>query len=409
MKDLDRYAPILGKPEIDEIKKLGKYLAKKRVQHINSTKSGGGVAEILQRLIPLMESLGIDVRWDAIKGSAAFFDVTKMIHNAMHGQEVDFKMEDIELFQETVKQNESVLDEAADITVIHDPQPLPLILFRKEKNRPFWLWRCHIDLSEADYRYWGCLRQFVEKFDGSIFHLPEYSKGLAIPQYIIPPAIDPLSDKNKELTPEEVQSIIANLGIDPEKPYILQVSRFDRLKDPVGVIQAYRMVQKWHDSQLVLAGGAASDDPEGVKVLEEVREEANGDPSVHILDLPPTSHLEINALQRGAHIIVQKSLREGFGLVVTEAMWKGKPVVGGAVGGIRSQIIHNTTGFLVSTVEGTAYRIRQLLANPGLADRLGHAAKEFVRSNFLLPTYLKSWLLLLLQQQYQRKKITFLD
>lgn len=409
MKDLDRYAPILGKPEIDEIKILGKYLARKKVHHINSTKSGGGVAEILQRLVPLMQSLGIDAQWDAIKGNAAFFDITKMIHNALHGQEVYFKLEDIELFQETVRQNEGILDEPADVTVIHDPQPLPLVLFRKEKQCPVWLWRCHIDLSEADYRYWSCLRQFVEKFDGSIFHLPEYTKGLYIPQYIIPPAIDPLSDKNREIATEEVQSIIAGLGIDPLKPYILQVSRFDRLKDPVGVIEAFRMVQKWHDAQLVLAGGAASDDPEGIKVLEEVKATANADPNIHILNLPPTSHLEINALQRGAHIIVQKSLREGFGLVVTEAMWKGKPVVGGAVGGIRSQIIHNITGFLVSTVEGTAYRIRQLLANPGLADRLGHAAKEYVRSNFLLPNYLKSWLLLLLKQEHRGEKITFLD
>ncbi|TKJ39052.1 glycosyl transferase family 1 [candidate division LCP-89 bacterium B3_LCP] len=409
MKDLDRYVTIIGKPEIDEIKSLGKYLKGRRVHHINSTKSGGGVAEILQRLVPLMESLGIKATWDAIEGNAEFFDVTKMIHNAMHGQEVDFSPEQMEILEQTNRQNEKLLDEPADITIIHDPQPLPLVTFRREKKRPIWLWRCHIDLSEADYRVWGALRHYVEQFDGSLFHLPEYSKGLGIPQYILPPAIDPLSEKNMELTLEEVQTTVDNFGIDPEKPYIIQVSRFDRLKDPVGVIEAFRMVQEWHDVQLVLAGGSASDDPEGVKVLQEVREAADNDPDIHILDLPPTSHIEINALQRGARIIIQKSLREGFGLVVTEAMWKGKPVIGGAVGGIKTQVIHNVTGFLASTIEGTAYRIRQLLANPGLSDRLGHAAKEYIRSNFLLPSYLKNWLLLLLQQEHMGERITFLD
>ena len=409
MKDLDRYTSIVGKPEIDEIKSLAKYFRKKKVHHINSTKSGGGVAEILERLVPLMQSVGIDTTWDAITGDADFYDLTKTIHNALHGQEIEFNPADFEIFEETNRKNEALLDKPADVTIIHDPQPLPLILYRKEKPRPYWLWRCHIDLSEADYRFWGTLRKYVEQFDGSIFHLAEYSKGLSIPQYILPPAIDPLSDKNRELAPKEVRDTIQMLGIDPDRPYILQVSRFDRLKDPVGVIQAFNMTHQWHDAQLVLAGGAAEDDPEGAKVLEEAKEAANEDPHIHILNLPPTSHLEINALQRGAKIILQKSLREGFGLVVTEAMWKGKPVIGGATGGIRTQIIHNTTGFLVSTIEGTAYRIRQLLANPGLADRLGHAAKEYVRSNFLLPAYLKSWLLLLLIQEHHEERITFLD
>lgn len=408
MKDRDRYSSIIGKPEINEIKSLAKNLRKRKVQHINSTKEGGGVAEILNRLVPLMKSLDIDVTWDTITGNAEFFDATKTIHNVLHGQELDYKPELIELIEKVKRSNEKLLDEQADVTVIHDPQPLSLIIYRKGKPRPYWLWRCHIDLSEADYRYWAALRHWVEQYDGAIFHLPEYTKGLSIPQYIVPSAIDPLSDKNRDLSNDEVRTTLEKLGVDADRPYVLQVSRFDRLKDPIGVIQAFRMVQKWHEAQLVLAGGAALDDPEGIKVLEEVKQSANADPNIHILDLPPTSHLEINALQRGARVIVQKSLREGFGLVVTEAMWKGKPVVGGAVGGIRTQIIHNTTGFLVSTVEGTAYRIRQLLANPGLAERLGKAAKEYVRSNFLLPTYLKHWLLLLLTTKYRGEKITFL-
>jgi trehalose synthase len=409
MNELNQYAEIVGKVEIDEIKLLAKHLKGKKIHHVNSTKEGGGVAEILQRLVPLKKNLGIDVTWDAIEGNSAFFDVTKAVHNALHGQEIDFKPEYADILLETNLKNESILDKPADITVIHDPQPLPLITFRKEKQRPFWLWRCHIDLSEADYHFWGALRKYVEDFDGSIFHMAEFSKGLSIPQYIIPPAIDPLSDKNKELSDTEIRDHVEKLGVDPEKPYILQVSRFDRFKDPVGVIEAFRMVQKWQDAQLVLAGGGASDDPEGAAVLREVKAAANADPNIHILDLPPTSHVEINALQRGARVIVQKSLREGFGLVVTEAMWKGKPVVGGATGGIRTQIIHNTTGFLVHTIEGTAYRIRQLLNNPGLAERLGAAAKEFARSNFLLPSYLKSWLLLLLTEEHMGERITFLE
>ncbi len=409
MKDLDHYTPIVGKVEIDEIKLLAKHLRGVKVHHINSTKEGGGVAEILNRMVPLMQSLGIVASWDAIEGNSDFFNVTKMIHNALHGQEIDFRPEYGDILLETNLKNKSILEKEADITVIHDPQPLPLISLRDKKERPFWLWRCHIDLSEADYHFWGALRKYVEEFDGAIFHMPEYTKGLSIPQYIVPPAIDPLSDKNRELSKAEVTEMVSNLGIDPQKPYILQVSRFDRFKDPVGVIAAFKLVQQSQDAQLVLAGGGAADDPEGAAVLQEVNEAANGDPDIHILDLPPTSHVEINALQRGARIIVQKSLREGFGLVVTEAMWKGKPVVGGATGGIRTQIIHNTTGFLVHTIEGTAFRIRQLLANPGLADRLGATAKEFARSNFLLPSYLKAWLLLLLTKQHQHEKITFLD
>ncbi len=408
MRELDRYTPIVGKAEIAEIKHLAKNLRGIRVHHINSTKEGGGVAEILNRMVPLMQSLGINATWDTVDGNTRFFDVTKMFHNALHGQEIKWKPEYADVLLETNLKNEAILNDPADVTVIHDPQPLPLVTFRDKKKRPFWLWRCHIDMSEADYHFWAALRKYVEEFDGSIFHMPNYTKGLGIPQYIVPPSIDPLSDKNKELTPTEINDTVNRLGIDPEKPYVLQVSRFDRFKDPVGVIKAFKMVQKWQDAQLVLAGGGAADDPEGAAVLEEVREVANNDPNIHILDLPPTSHFEINALQRGARVIVQKSLREGFGLVVTEAMWKGKPVVGGATGGITTQIIQNISGFLVHTIEGTAFHIRQLLANQGLAERLGTAAKEFARSNFLLPSHLKAWLLLLETKQHQNEKISFL-
>jgi trehalose synthase len=234
----------------------------------------------------------------------------------------------------------------------------------------------------------------VESFDAAVFHLPQYTKDLMVPQYILPPAIDPLSPKNEDLTVAESREAVAALGIDPELPIVLQVSRFDRLKDPLGVVEAFRMARGWEPAQLVLAGGAADDDPEGSAVLEEVLAHAAEVPDVHVLNLPPDSHRAINALQRAARVVVQKSVKEGFGLVVTEAMWKRKPVIGNAVGGIRQQIIHGTTGFLVHSTEGMAFRIRQLLGDPELSEYMGEKAREHVRVNFLLPTSLKHWLLI---------------
>ena len=392
---LEAYEPVVGSEEIAEIRALARHLRGLKVQHINSTRVGGGVAEILARLTPMMNELGIEAQWSVMTAKPAFFEVTKAIHNALHGATDLVTDSMFRLYSAEAMANRDLLDREADVGVLHDPQTLPLIRARR-RGRGRAIWRCHIDLSMAQAAVWGLLRPMVERCDAAVFHLVDYAKELTVPQFIIPPAIDPLSDKNRELTSAEIRGVLDRLSIDPSRPIVLQVSRFDFLKDPLGVIDAYKIAKRSVDCQLVLAGGSAADDPEGEKVLSLVLERAQGDPDIHVLNLSPDSHVEINALQRSAAVVVQKSLREGFGLVVTEAMWKGKAVIGGAVGGIRNQVIHGITGYLVNTVEGTAFRIKQLVANPELAQRLGEAGREYVRTNFLLTQYLKSWMVLIL-------------
>ncbi len=390
---LDAYIPVLGEAEIEEIRRIARAVAGARIQHVNSTRAGGGVAEILERRVPLEVELGLDARWDVLRGNGPFFEVTKTFHNALHGASVRVLPEHLEIYNRTLAGNLDVIRTDADVVVAHDTQPAGLIRGR-DRNRARWIWRCHVDLSEADVTAWGFVRAMVESYDAAVFHLPDYTKDLMVPQYLVPPAIDPLSPKNEELAGDEVRAEVEGLGIDPDLPIVLQVSRFDHLKDPLGVIDAFEMASGWEPSQLVLAGGGADDDPEGAEVLARVRERAAGVPHVHVLCLPPDSHRAVNALQRAARIVVQKSVREGFGLVVTEAMWKRKPVIGTAVGGIRRQILHGITGFLVHGTEGMAYRIRQLLGDPELGRAMGERARENVRLNYLLPTSLKQWLLL---------------
>lgn len=396
---LDAYRGILGDEEINEVRRLGSFLKGALVQNFNSTAVGGGVAEILARLVPLMQDAGVEARWDVLEGTPEFFKVTKAFHNALHGADEEITPEMLVTFQETQRANFDKVRADADFVAIHDPQPVGLIERRSPNSK--WVWRCHIDLSEADPRVWGFLRPMVDRYDAAVFHLPDYAKDLTIPQNIVAPAIDPLSEKNAELPADEVRATLERLGIDPKRPLMVQISRFDRLKDPIGVVKSYKLVQRWvPECQLCLAGGGAADDPEGALVLAEVREIAGNDPDIHLLDLPPDSHRTINALQRGATVVVQKSIREGFGLVVAEAMWKGKAVIGGNVGGIRRQILDGATGFLVNTPEGCAFRVRQLLTNPGLAQQLGENARQHIRHNFLLPTYVKNWLLMLLSMRY---------
>lgn len=395
---LDAYRSIMGDEEINEIRRLGAFVKGAVFQNFNSTAVGGGVAEILVRLIPLLKDAGVDAVWNVIEGSSEFFQVTKAFHNALHGADVDISPEMLVAFRETQQANLHQVRSDADFVAIHDPQPLGLIERREGDSK--WVWRCHIDMSEADPQVWNFMRPWVERYDAAMFHLPAFAKDLSIPQNIVPPAIDPLSDKNVELPPEEIRGVLERFQIDPKRPLVVQISRFDRLKDPVGVVQAFKLVQRWvPDAQLCLAGGGAADDPEGAEVLAEVQEVAGNDPDIHLLDLPPDSHRIINALQRAATVVVQKSIREGFGLVVTEAMWKGKAVIGGDVGGIRRQVLDGATGFLVQTPEGAAFRIRQLLMDQELATTLGENAQQHIRHNFLLPTYVKSWLLILLSMK----------
>ncbi len=392
---LDDYVPVLGAPEIDDLRALAAQLSGRTVQMINSTAMGGGVAEILNRLIPLIQELGLQPRWDVITGGQDFFEVTKAFHNALHGGPYQARKESFDIFLATNEMNRQRLQFDCEFTVIHDPQPAALIEARSGKEG-HWLWRCHIDLSHPNPDVWGFLRPFVFKYDGALFSSPTFARQLPLPQYLSYPCIDPLSEKNVELDPACVQEVVERFGIDPARPIITQISRFDRLKDPIGVVRAYQMVRRYMDCQLVLAGGSAADDPEGEIVLEEVRREAKDDPDIHLLNLPPWSAMEINALQRASTIIVQKSLREGFGLTVTEALWKKKPVVASAVGGIPAQVIHKQTGLLVHSVEGAAYQIRLLLSNPALALKLGEQGHDHVRRNFLITTNVKRYLTIFL-------------
>lgn len=390
---LDDYVPFVGAAEVDELRTLGADLRGKVVEMVNSTAVGGGVAELLARLLPLMNSLGIDARWRVMEGDARFFAVTKRFHNALQGTGQS-DADDFEIFREYNRRNFRQLSPDTDYVVIHDPQPAGFIDARQDGDKRRWIWRCHIDLSRPDSAVWGFLEQYVNRYDTSIFSSPEFARRLAIPQYLFYPSIDPTAEKNRDLEPEFIADVLRRFHIDPARRILTQISRFDRFKDPIGVIKAYRLVKRYFDCQLVLAGGGADDDPEGGAVLAEVKGLADDDPDIHILELPPTSHLEINALQRASTVVIQKSLREGFGLTVTEALWKKKPVVASAVGGIPLQVIHKHTGLLAHSVEGTAYQIRFLLSHPEIARKLGEQGHEHVRENFLVTGNLKRYLTL---------------
>jgi trehalose synthase len=395
---LDDYKTIIGAAEIDELRFLARKLKGRTVKMVNSTAVGGGVAEMLNRLVPLLGELEVTTHWDVITGGNDFFEVTKAFHNALHGSEYHLTRAAQEIFLAYNEQNRQRMQFPEDLVVIHDPQPAALILSRKEASRKespaHWVWRCHIDLSNPSPEVWGFLRPFIEQYDAAIFSSQSFARQLPIPQYLFYPCIDPLSEKNKDLDEAFVQRVCDEFGIDRRRPIVMQVSRFDRLKDPVGVVQAFKLARKYVDCQLVLAGGGASDDPEGALVLKEVKEVAGDDPDIIILDLPPWCAFEINALQRASTIVVQKSIKEGFGLTVTEALWKGKPTIAGAVGGIPNQIIHKLTGMLVHSVEGCAYQIRYLLTHPEFAAQLGRNGREHVKENFLMTTNVRRWLLL---------------
>jgi len=395
---LDDYSSILGAGEIGELRALADRLKGQSVQMVNSTSVGGGVAEMLNRIVPLIEELELPIRWDLITGGDDFFAVTKAFHNALHGAPYDLPDQSFDIFMAYTKKNQARLHFDTDFTVIHDPQPAALIDSR-QGNTGHWIWRCHIDLSNPNDRVWKFLAPFVSRYDASIFSSPAFARQLPIPQYLFYPSIDPLSEKNRELEPEFIASVLERFQINPRRPILMQVSRFDRLKDPIGVVRAYQIVKRYFDCQLVLAGGGAADDPEGEAVLAEVRDAAGKDPDIFILDLPPWSALEINALQCASTIIIQKSLREGFGLTVTEGLWKKKPVVASAVGGIPTQVIHKHTGLLAHSVEGTAYQIRFLLSHPGIARKLGEQGHEHVRENFLITSSVRRYLTLFLHFQ----------
>lgn len=392
---LQKYIPIVGEDIIHQLIQLSASLKNFKIVHINSTKEGGGVAEILAKMVPLSQALGLNTSWEVIEGDNDFFHCTKSFHNGLQGDQLILSLDQLRHYKRTNEENAARLQATlvdADIVIIHDPQPLSLIDHTPKGNAK-WIWRCHIDASRPHPPIWSYLEQFVRKYDAAIFSLAAFAQPLPLPTYIIAPSIDPLSEKNMELNQKEIRAPFDLFGIDPSRPTLLQVSRFDRFKDPLGVIESYKLAKKFHpELQLVFAGALAGDDPEGEEVLAEILRNKGDDPDIFILKLPSDANLTINALQRAATVVLQKSLKEGFGLTVTEALWKAKPVIGGNVGGIRLQIVDHQTGFLVNTPEGASNRIRYYLHNSDEAKAIGSRGRTFVREKFLITRHLRDYL-----------------
>jgi trehalose synthase len=403
---LDHYEEVVGHREVERLRQLASRLAGKRIVHVNSTKVGGGVAEILGWMIPLLEELGLSTSWEVINGPADFYRVTKSFHNGLQGTRTPLKPADFDLHYEVNRANAERLNLAADVVFVHDPQPIYVARFTPAGQVGRWVWRCHIDASRPDRAVWKYLEAAIPHYDATIFSMAAFTRPLPCPMFLIPPSIDPLSDKNCPIPETERLETLARHGIDGERPLLLQVSRFDRFKDPLGVIAAYRLLKPYYPQlQLALAGGPADDDPEGAEVLREVMEHAGDDNDLKVLLLPPDAHRTINALQRSAIVVLQKSIKEGFGLTVAEALWKGKPVIGGACGGITLQVHDYQTGFLVHSPAGAAYRIRYLLRYADKRQRMGRSGHEFVREHFLLTRHLRDYLSMLLCLEHPEGRV----
>ncbi len=403
MIKIDDYIPVVGQAVIDDLKRISEKLKDRKIKNINSTPVGGGVAEILSRLVPLLNELGIQTCWDVIKGGENFFEVTKKFHNAIHGKKEDISKRDFEIFLKTSEENISQIRTEEDIIFIHDPQPIALIENKKDNK---WIWRCHIDASNPDKKVWNFLKKFIINYDAVVFSAPAFSSPLPVRQFLISPSIDPLSEKNRELKKEEIESVLKKYNIPKDKPLLTQISRFDRLKDPIGVIEVYKRVKKNVDCRLLLAGGTAIDDPEGMEVYYEVLEKAKHDKDIIILNMQHND-FEVNALQRASDVILQKSIKEGFGLTVAEALWKEKPVVASNVGGISLQITHKYSGMLCYSIDGAAFAVKQILNNPAYGKKLGLNGKEHIKNNFLITRHLKEYMLLFLSLYHNKDIIYF--
>ena len=361
--------------------------------HVNSSRTEGGVAEILQNLVPLLLDLGIRARWEVIQGPESASLAMQCLYHGLQGHEVKASDTMMDAYLDFIRANARTLDLSADVVMTHDSVPLPLIEEAPTDSR--WIWRCHLDVSHPTRKIWAFVRPYVVKYDAAVFSIPQFAHPLPIPQYLVYPSIDPLSDKNRELDPEETERTLGQLGVPRDKPILLQVSRFKRVKDPLGVVAAYRLIKTHQDCRLVLAGGIPQEDPDGQRVFDEVQEAAGKDPDIHVLSLKPGSDLEINALQRSATIVIQKSTSKGFGLTIAEGMWKGKPVIAGETAGITRQVTFGQTGYTVNSVEGTAFYARYLLNNPAVAEEMGHRAREFARQHFLITRHVGDYLALM--------------
>jgi len=401
-REVDDYAPIVGDETVARLRELAEPFRGARVLHLNATPYGGGVAELLATHVPLLRSMGIDSEWAVIHGTDQFFGVTKAVHNALQGAHLDWTPHMRRIYLERLMDNAIQLEDGWDFVVAHDPQPAALLKFVRDgigsaqSGSTKWIWRCHIDLTDADEDVWEFFRPFVELHDASVWTMDEFVPADLEMGHIVQmsPCVDPLSVKNLDLPKAFSEELCKQYGIEPSRPILCQVSRFDPWKDPVGVIRAYRIVRdKVADAQLVLAGSMATDDPEGYRVWEEVETERGGDRDIHLLsNIHQVGNVQINAFQREADVVVQKSLREGFGLTVSEGLWKARPVVGGRAGGIKLQIRDGFDGYLVDSVDECAQRVIELLADPVAADAMGAQGKEHVRSNFLSTHELEAWL-----------------
>jgi trehalose synthase len=378
---------------VDIILKLSERVRGRRLLHLSAGRFGGGAAEILHTMVPMMTELGIDAAWEITGGDPAFYSTATALQAALRGAERVLTDEALDHFVEMNRINAKKLNLDADLVLAHDSQPATLVQDRVATGR--WVWRCHFDCSRPQRRAWSFLRPFVNQYDAAIFSLPAFARRLGVPKYVIYPSIDPLSEKNRELSAREIAATLAPLGVPQDKPLLVQVGAFNAADDPLGVVNAYRLVKKHYDVRLVLAGAAGAD-PESPTVLAELREAAQRDPDVLVRELPPDAHLQINALQRAATIVLQKSVRESFGLGAAEAMWKGKPVIGGFVGGLPHQIVYDVTGYTVHSVEGAAFRLRHLLNNRELIARMGAAGREHVRRSFLITRHLVDYMALLI-------------
>ncbi|MGH2516531.1 MAG: glycosyltransferase, partial [Ktedonobacterales bacterium] len=394
-KSLSDYAPVVGDDVVAELERLARPLQGARVVHISSTAYGGGVAEMLHTLVPLMRNAGLDAEWRIISGNDEFFGVTKSMHNALQGMGLELSPAMRAAYLHANVDNAVYFEDEFDYVIVHDPQPAPLRALRSG-DRGKWIWRCHIDLTAANPEYWGFLRPFVQAYDAAIFTMPQYAKrDLRVGKIaIIPPAIDPLSPKNAPMSDEDARRVVQLHGMDPDRPALVQVSRFDPWKDPLGVIDVYRGVKaEFPDVQLIMVGSMAHDDPEGMEYYQRTRDYANDDPDIHLLsNLDGVGNIEVNAFQRTATVVLQKSLREGFGLTVTEGLWKNKPVIGGNVGGIPLQIEDGETGYLVNSVEECTERTLQIMRHPERAAEMGARGHEDVRNKFLSTANLRNYL-----------------
>lgn len=391
-RSIEQYSRIIGQSAIDEIDRLARRLKGGTIAHINTARHGGGVAEILKNLVPLANSVGLKAEWHVMEGSPDFFEVTKSFHKALQGKNLPLSDSMKETYMACNREYAEELNLNSDVVIVHDPQPAPLIEYLEHEEHKF-LWRCHIDVSEASRAYWNFIKQFIDQYHALIFSLKRYVREDTSKKkyFVVSPSIDPLAEKNKPLSPDRVLETLQSFDVDPERPIVTQVARFDYFKDPLGVIDCYKLVKKKiPETQLLLVGNIPQDDPEGEEWLEKTQKKSEGLKDIHILT--GVGDLEVNCFQRASSVVLQKSIKEGFGLSVTEALWKGTPVVATRTGGIPLQVIDGITGFLVNNVQEASERVLQLLKRRFLAKMLGMEGREHVKRNFLITRHLRDYL-----------------